>query len=115
MLIAKRTIEAVVDEGEALLEVPTVESMDAIDGELQAAGLKMSMLDREAVDVRAIRLSLGLSQEDFALRFNLDVAAVQNWERGAQQPDRASSAYSRVIARAPQDAAAAQETELVRG
>jgi putative transcriptional regulator len=51
---------------------------------------------------------LGLTQEQFALRYGLDLDPVQNWEQGHTKPDEASSAYLRVIARRPDEAVAAQ-------
>ncbi|HEX5998391.1 MAG TPA: helix-turn-helix domain-containing protein [Hyphomicrobiaceae bacterium] len=52
---------------------------------------------------------LGLSQEQFARRFNLDLDALQNWEQGRRSPDRTVLSYLRVIAAAPETAARAQE------
>ena len=54
-----------------------------------------------------------LTQEQFALRYGLDVDAVQNWEQGRYQPDRATLAYLRVIERQPTEAARAQEEPAV--
>ena len=47
------------------------------------------------------------------LTFDLDVDAVQNWEQGRYQPDRATLAYLRVIERQPTEAARAQEERVV--
>jgi putative transcriptional regulator len=57
---------------------------------------------RRAVNVRAIREQLGLSQEGFARRFELDVRAIQEWEQDRRRPDRAAKAYLRVIAAEPE-------------
>jgi putative transcriptional regulator len=51
----------------------------------------------KAVNLRDIRSKLGLSQEEFALRFNLDIDTVQNWEQGRRTPDVAAENYLRVI------------------
>lgn len=112
MLRAKRALEAVVETGEAVLYVPTIESLEALAAELQEAGFKATRLTMEPVDVRAIRTALGLSQEQFALRFNLDLTTFQSWEQGRHVPDRASCNYLRVIARLPREAALAQEEEV---
>ncbi len=112
MLRAKRVVEAVVENGEGVAQLPTVESMTALVGELHAAGLRATRLSHGPVDVRAMREKLGLSQEQFALRYNLDLDTVQNWEQGRYQPDRASANYLRVIARQPEAAAAAQEEDI---
>lgn len=53
------------------------------------------------VDVPAIRKGLGLSQEEFALRFGLDVGTLRGWEQGRFKPDRAARVLLQVIAREP--------------
>jgi DNA-binding transcriptional regulator YiaG len=112
LLRAKRTIEAVVENGEAVVHLPTVEHVTKLARELRSAGFIVSRLASTHVDVRVVREKLGLTQEQFALRFGLDVDAVQNWEQGRYQPDKATLAYLRVIARQPREAAKAQEEEL---
>lgn len=54
------------------------------------------------IDVRAIRLSMGLSRTEFARRFALDPRALQDWEQGRRKPDRAARAYLFVISRRPE-------------
>ena len=58
------------------------------------------------------QVGLGLTQEQFALRFGIDVDALQNWEQGRCQPDKASASYLRAIAAIPRQVAEAQEEEL---
>ena len=53
------------------------------------------------VDVREIREKTGLSRVKFAEKFALDPRALQDWEQGRRQPDRAARAYLTVIARNP--------------
>ena len=112
MLRAKRVVEAVVEHGEAAAHVPTVEDITALVEELRHAGVKATRIARSTVDVKAVREDLGLSQEQFALRFNLDLDTVRNWEQGRNIPDRASTNYLRVVAKQPLQAAAAQEEEV---
>jgi len=59
--------------------------------------------------VRALRERLGLTQEQFALRFNLGLDTVQSWEQGDRTPDRYANNYLRVIERDHALAARAQE------
>jgi putative transcriptional regulator len=59
------------------------------------------------VDVRAVRSRTGLSRAEFARRFALDPRAVQDWEQGRRQPDRAARAYLTVIAHHPEAVVAA--------
>jgi putative transcriptional regulator len=55
-----------------------------------------------AVDVRAVRKRLGLSQAGFARRFGFGLATVRDWEQGRYQPDQAARSYLRVIEREPE-------------
>jgi len=54
------------------------------------------------VDVRAIRESLRLSQEEFALRFGFSLGTLRGWEQGRRQPDGPSRILLRVIMKDPE-------------
>jgi putative transcriptional regulator len=56
----------------------------------------------DSVDVRAIRRRTGMTRPAFAARFGLDVRAVQDWEQGRRQPDRAARVLLTVILAEPQ-------------
>jgi putative transcriptional regulator len=49
--------------------------------------------------VKRIRRKLALSQEEFSRRFQIPLEMLRDWELGRSEPDRASSAYLRVIER----------------
>jgi len=51
----------------------------------------------EAVDVKAIRQRLGLTQEAFALRFGFSPASVRDWEQHRRQPEQAARVLLLVI------------------
>jgi DNA-binding transcriptional regulator YiaG len=114
MLRAKRAIETAVETGEARVRLPNVGIAGEVIRELQSTGIRAQRL-AHAMDVgemlRRMRAELALTQEQFALRFGFDLDALQNWEQGRRKPDRAISAYLRVIARNPDAAARAQEEE----
>ena len=55
----------------------------------------------EAVDVSALRLHMGMTQEQFAARFGFSVATLRHWERGDRSPHGASLVLLNVIKRAP--------------
>ena len=109
MLGAKRAIEAMLADGEVVVGVPTVENLSTLAIELRKAGVKAARIVTGAIDVRALRLKLGMTQEQFARRYNLDLDALQNWEQGRRLPERAVLSYLRVIAADPGLAARAQE------
>lgn len=54
------------------------------------------------VDVRAIRVKLGMTQQTFAARFGFSINTLRHWEQGKRQPEGPTRAYLLVIARAPQ-------------
>jgi putative transcriptional regulator len=101
LLRAKRSIEALVAEGRVFVLVPTVELLAALTQELVEAGVRATALPDAAIDVRAIRDRLGLTQEQFAVRYGLDIDAVRNWEHGRRTPDTAAQSYLRAIGSAP--------------
>ena len=111
-LKAKRAVEAMVEIGEATMSLSMVDSIEALVADLRRAGVAARRVASSPVNVKAIRTGLGLSQEQFAPRFGLDVDAVQNWEQGPCQPDRPAQAYLRANAAAPREVAAAQEEEV---
>src|SRR5277367_2829659 len=55
--------------------------------------------------LKIIRRALGLTQEEFASRFQIPLGTLRDWEQGAAQPDQTARAYLRAIAG---DAAAVQ-------
>jgi len=66
------------------------------------------------VDVRRVRVRLGLSQCEFAGRFGFSFRTLQEWEQGRMQPDGAARAYLTVIDRDPQAVEAALGRYTVR-
>lgn len=53
-------------------------------GEISLRRTRVSM---SAVEIKALRSRLNLSQQDFADRFGLTVASVRNWEQGVRQAE----------------------------
>jgi putative transcriptional regulator len=51
--------------------------------------------------LKIIRRALGLTQEEFAARFQIPLGTLRDWEQGAKQPDQAARAYLRAIAGDP--------------
>ncbi len=56
----------------------------------------------EAIDVRAIRLKLDMTQQEFAGRFGFSVSTLRHWEQGRRQPEGPARAYLQVIDRDPE-------------
>src|SRR5262245_58597832 len=51
---------------------------------------------------KIIRRALGLTQEEFATRFQIPLGTLRDWEQGAAEPDQAARSYLKVIAGDPE-------------
>jgi putative transcriptional regulator len=52
--------------------------------------------------VKIIRRALGMTQEEFAVRYHIPLGTLRDWEQGRAVPDRPTQAYLTVIARSPE-------------
>ena len=52
--------------------------------------------------VRTLRRALGLTQEEFALRYRIPLGTLRDWEQGRTRPDRAAVTLLDMINRNPQ-------------
>jgi putative transcriptional regulator len=68
---------------------------------LMGENIAVHQLRARRVDVKALRARLGVSQEDFAGRYGLDVATVRNWEQGRTTPDGPAARLLQLIDRDP--------------
>jgi putative transcriptional regulator len=48
-----------------------------------------------------LRFKFGLTQEEFAARYHIPLGTLRDWEQHRSEPDQASQAYLKVIAREP--------------
>jgi putative transcriptional regulator len=51
---------------------------------------------------KTLRRALGLTQEEFAIRFRIPLGTLRDWEQGRCVPDQPARAYLTVIARDPE-------------
>lgn len=102
LLRAKRTLEEMLDSGRAYVRLPVVEDVAGLIETLRGMGVVASVTaPPDTVDVKAIRERLGLTQEQFALRFRIDPDALRNWESRRRAPDPMARSLLRVIERDP--------------
>lgn len=113
MIVAKRAVERMVEKTEAVIALPTVESWELLAGDLRAAGVEPIRIAAQPIDIAALRASLDMTQEEFALRYNLKLRALQNWEQG-REPDPIVWNYLRAIARNPEEVARSQEVGPIK-
>jgi putative transcriptional regulator len=57
----------------------------------------------ELPDVKAIRLSLKMSQHHFAAAYRIPLPTLKNWEQGRRLPDAPAAAYLLAIKRRPKE------------
>ena len=103
MLRAKRAIETLLEKGRVFVELPIVEDPHVLAVELAKAGMNAVWIHPDPdIDVRALRERLGLTREQFALHYGLEVETLRNWETGKREPDTTARSYLRAIANAPE-------------
>jgi len=68
-------------------------------GEIDAREFRVRVPDM--IDVRAVRVSLGLSQAEFALMFGFSVDTVRNWEQAKRVPNAQARALLKIIEKEP--------------
>jgi putative transcriptional regulator len=60
---------------------------------------------------KTLRRALGLTQEEFAARYQIPIGRLRDWEQGRTEPDQPARAYLKVIARDPEGVRRALETK----
>ena len=70
------------------------------EGKVEKARYRVRVPD--AVDVRAIRRKIGMTQDDFARHFGVNKRTIQDWERKHRSPSGAARAFLTVIDREPE-------------
>jgi len=62
---------------------------------------------------KTLRRALGLTQEEFAVRYQIPLGTLRDWEQERCEPDQPARAYLKVIARDPDGVSRALETRPV--
>ncbi len=57
---------------------------------------------RRTPQAKIIRRALGLTQQEFAVRYRIPLGTLRDWEQGRAQPDRPTQAYLKIIACEPE-------------
>jgi DNA-binding transcriptional regulator YiaG len=103
LLQAKRVVTRLAKGESIAAEIPIVEDVDVFEKELKQHGVIAERRDPpDAIDVKAIRERLGLSQDEFAMRFGFDAASLRNWEQGRTEPEAAVRSFFKVIETHPE-------------
>lgn len=112
---AHSVVTRLFDHGEAVVELPRVENSTVLAKDLAACHVIAKPYGApQRIDVRAIRDVTGLSQEEFALQFGLELATLRNWEQGRSEPDTAARNFLTTIDKDPNAVRAALVGERPR-
>ena len=81
---------------------------EAIDGMREALQhargdreLSISEIDLESEEIRATREQLGMTQEEFAELFGVNLHTLRNWEQGRRRPEGPARVLLRIIEKEP--------------
>ena len=55
-----------------------------------------------AIDVKALRERIGLTQAEFSRMIGVSIKTLQNWEQGRREPEGPAKALLRVVEKEPQ-------------
>ncbi len=66
------------------------------------AGTRTTVIDVPALDVRAIRNRMDLSQKAFAAMFGFSLSSVRNWEQGTRRPEKTAQILLALAGRHPE-------------
>jgi putative transcriptional regulator len=66
---------------------------------------------RRVPRVKTIRRALGITQEEFAVRYHVPLGTLRDWEQGRTEPDQPTRAYLSVIAHDPEGVRRALQQE----
>ena len=64
--------------------------------------VRVTLVQVPDVNVRNVRLKMGLSQAQFATKFGFPPATLRNWEQGRARPDAPTRVLLAVIAKHPE-------------
>lgn len=82
---------------EAIMEMVAVEM-----GEQELDPSQETVMRVDMPDITAMRLGLGVTQQDFADMFGIKVGTLRNWEQGRRRPNAAARILFEVFRREPQ-------------
>ena len=100
------------DRGLAVVELPAVENTRTVIRDLAGAGVTATPYGApRKIDIKVIREAMGLSQDEFALEFGLEVSTLRNWEQGRSEPDTAARNFLVTVADNPEAVRAALSRE----
>ena len=117
-MLPDRSLERKTDDGWVKIEIPKARPNPNVDEpaydldnppltEAQLAGMK------RISPAKALRFRLGLSQQEFAARYQIPIGTLRDWEQHRSEPDAPARAYLKVVAADPEGVAEKLEMNAV--
>lgn len=75
------------------------EASDYVRGKADKKAFRVHVPD--TVDVKAIRIKLKLTQEEFAARYGFTVGAVRDWEQDRRRPEASARILLKIVEKRP--------------
>jgi putative transcriptional regulator len=98
---AKRAVDELADRGRTFVEAPAVKDYARLASTLRQQGAVVHRIERRSVDVKELRARMGVSQEEFAGCYCIDIATLRNWEQDRTKPEGPAAALLYLISRDP--------------
>ena len=102
MKVTRKTIEPAADKAIGRVDAARVDATGEADIAHHAAADDAAAVQDAAQFARQVRNRLGLSQAEFALRIDVSLETIRNWEQGKRSPTGAAKALLRLLDKAPQ-------------
>lgn len=99
---AHATLNRLAEGATVPTELPRVADADAVLTELRQLGIEGSRREPPQIDAKAIREQQDLTQQEFAVKYGLEVATVRNWEQDRTRLSGPARILLGVIARHPE-------------
>lgn len=102
MSVTRKTIEPAQGKAIGRIDVARVDATHEADIARHAAADDAAAVQDAAQFARQVRHRLGLSQAEFALRIDVSLETIRNWEQGKRSPTGAAKALLRLLDKAPE-------------
>jgi putative transcriptional regulator len=109
------------DHTQASLQVLTPMTPEAVEAAAMRDADAQPLTDADAARLRPVpraktlRRALGLTQEEFATRFQIPLGTLRDWEQGRAEQDQPARAYLKAIAGDPEAIQRALQAAVVVG
>ena len=102
MKVTRKTLDLMPGKAFGRIDVARVDAVGDADIAHQAAADDRAAAQDAAQFARQVRHRLGLSQSQFALRIEVSLETIRNWEQGKRSPTGAAKALLRLLDKTPQ-------------